>query len=103
MDKHLADARRYDAVAPAEVIDRIVRHLSGAPNVRDAATVACSDERELRTVGEHWCRSRLGADDSAAIERTLELVCETMARDRMKNRATFYYLCAKHLRKVDAI
>lgn len=103
MDEHLADVRRYDALADAGVVKRIVEHLWSMPQDREARLVACADDGELRRVRESWCRKSLGAEDPAAIERAVSLVCETMDRDRMKRRATFYYLCAKHLRKVEAI
>ncbi len=103
MERHLTDVRRYDALADAGVVGRIVGHLGLSLYGRDAAHVAASDPDEIRTVCHSWCRGRLGAVDPKHIDRAVSLVRETMQRDRMKDRVTFYYLCAKHLGKLDAI
>jgi hypothetical protein len=103
MEKHLAEVRRYDALAHPDVVSRIVSHLGLSLYDRDAAYVAASDEAELETVRRSWCGKRLGADDTARIRTAVDLVCWTMAADRLKRRVTFYYLCAKQLGKVGAI
>lgn len=102
-NEHLADVRRFDPLADEAVVARIVKHLGVALRNRDSATVACGDDSELRTVRENWCRRKLGVEDAERVERIVALVCETMGRDRMKNRATFYYLCAKHLGRLDVL
>lgn len=103
MDTYLADVRRYDATADEAAVARIIKHLGVALRNRDSAAVACGDDSELRTVRDNWCRKKLGAQDADAIARAVTLVCAAMAADRVKNRVTFYYLCAKHLGKLDAI
>jgi len=96
MTDHLADVRRYDALADEDVVDRIVKHLGVALRNQDSSTVACRQQAELDRVAKKWCGKKLGADPDRAMA-VIELVCETMAADRFKSRVTFYYLCAKHL------
>jgi hypothetical protein len=103
MEKYLRDVRRYDALADEGIVARIVSHLGMALRDRDGAFVAASDRSELDTVRRNWCGRRLGADNAMHVDRTIDLVCMSMAADRMKARVTFYYLCAKHLGRLAAI
>ncbi|MEX0956775.1 MAG: DUF2853 family protein [Rhizobiaceae bacterium] len=103
MTDYLADVRKYDALADAEVVDRIVKYLGVALHNRDSSLVACSDKSERDRVRERWCEKKLDFADAAKADTIIELVCETMARDNSKSRATFYYLVAKHLNKLQAI
>jgi len=102
MTDHLADVRRYDALADEVVVGRIVKHLGVALRNQDSATVACRQPAELDRVAKKWCGKKLGADPERAMN-VIELVCETMAGDRFKNRVTFYYLCAKHLDRLSLL
>ena len=98
---YLADVQRYDFHATADHVQMIVRHLAIALHT-DAALVACDDPAELRRVRENWCIKKLGADERACDE-AIEKVCKLMARDRTKQRVTFYYLVAKALGKLPAL
>lgn len=102
MTDYLADVRKYDALADAEVVHRIVKYLGVALHNRDSALVACSDKSERDRVRERWCEKKLGFMDAAKSDMIIELVCETMGRDNSKSRVTFYYLVAKHLGKLQA-
>ena len=42
MSSHLDDVRRYDALAEAEVVERIVKHLGVALHNPSSATVSCA-------------------------------------------------------------
>ena len=103
MEKHLSDVRRYDALADAAVVGRIVGHLGLSVYGCEGAHVATTEPAALDRVKTEWCGDRLGARDDFHVERTLELVCRTMEADPCKERVTFYYLCAKHLGKLGAI
>ena len=103
MTDYLADVRKYDALADADVVDRIVKYLGVALHNRDSALVACSDKSERDRVRERWCEKKLEFMDVAKADMIIELVCETMARDDSKSRVTFYYLVAKHLEKLQAL
>ena len=102
MTDYLADVRKYDALADAEIVDRIVKYLGVALHNRDSALVACSDKAERDRVRERWCEKKLGYTDADKADTVIELVCETMSRDNSKSRVTFYYLVAKHLGKLAA-
>jgi hypothetical protein len=100
MTDYLADVRKYDALADAEVVERIVKYLGVALHNRDSALVACSDKAERDRVRERWCEKKLGFTEAEKADTIIELVCETMARANHKSRVTFYYLVAKHLEKL---
>lgn len=97
MTDHLADARRYDALAEADTIAKIVKHLGIALRNRDSSLVSCGDDKELARIRQKWCAKKLGVTDREMGDLVLRKVCETMAADRSKSRVTFYYLVAKHL------
>lgn len=66
-------------------------------NNRDALYVAGTDPSELETVRKNFIVKKLGVEDKAKGEATCKAVAEKMKDSRMKNRAAFYYLCAKEL------
>ncbi len=66
-------------------------------NNRDALYVAGTDPSELETVRKNFIVKKLGIEDKAKGEATCKAVAEKMKSSRMKNRAAFYYLCAKAL------
>ena len=103
MTDYLADVRKYDALADPEIVGRIVKHLGVALHNRDSSLVACSDVSERERVREKWCEKKLGYKDADRADSTIDLVCQTMARDNSKSRVTFYYLVAKHLGKLGDI
>ncbi|MCC0043347.1 MAG: DUF2853 family protein [Brucellaceae bacterium] len=103
MTDYLADIRKYDALADPQIVDRIVKHLGVALHNRDSSLVACSDVSERERVREKWCEKKLGYQDADRADSTIDLVCQTMARDNSKSRVTFYYLVAKHLGKLREI
>jgi hypothetical protein len=103
MQDHLADVRRYDALADAEAVERIVKHLGVALRNPASASVTCDKEDELERVAQNWCGNKLGETDAERCARTVRLVAETLARDGEADRVTFYYLCAKHLDRLGDI
>ncbi|MBO6716800.1 MAG: DUF2853 family protein [Rhizobiaceae bacterium] len=103
MTDYLADVRKYDPLADADIVDKIVKYLGVALRNRDSALVACTDKSERDRVRERWCEKKLGVDDAAKGDMIVELVCETMGGDNAKSRVTFYYLVAKHLDKLREI
>lgn len=103
MRDHLREVRRYDALADEEIVARIVKHLGIALRNRDSSLVSCGDDAERERVVEKWCIKKLGIEDRERARRVVEIVCETMQRDRAKDRVAFYYLCAKHLDLLDTL
>ena len=97
MTDYLADVRKYDALADAAVVDKIVKHLGIALRNRDSSMVACSDKAELDRVRAKWCEKKFGFEEAQRADAIIELVCRTMGSDNSKSRVTFYYLVAKHM------
>ena len=103
MADYLADVKKYDAGASAEVVDKIVKHLGIALRNRDSALVSCTDPKELDRVKANWISKKLGVTDAAKAESAVEKVCKAMAADSSKSRVTFYYLAAKELGKLGSL
>lgn len=94
---YVNDVQAYDATADVAIIRKIVNHCGIALRSRDGKFVACSDEAERQTVRENWLVKKLGVKgETAELDAKIMAVCETMQKDRMKNRVTFYYLIAKN-------
>ncbi len=64
---------------------------------RDAASVACGQEKELETVKKNYLIKKLGLADGPKLDEAIKEVCEQMGTsNRNKYRAMFYYLlCVK--------
>lgn len=103
MADYLADVKKYDAGASAEVVNKIVKHLGIALRNRDSALVSCTDPKELDRVKTNWISKKLGVTDAAKAESAVEKVCKAMAADSSKSRVTFYYLAAKELGKLGSL
>jgi hypothetical protein len=100
MADYLADVKKYDATADADVVNKIVKHLGIALRNRDSSLVSCQDPKELGRVRDNWAGKKLGVTDGARADSAIEKVCQTMAPDHTKSRVTFYYLVAKQLGKL---
>ncbi|AZV21362.1 MULTISPECIES: DUF2853 family protein [Mesorhizobium] len=103
MADYLADVKKYDASASADVVDKIVKHLGIALRNRDSSLVSCTDPKELERVKAGWVAKKLGISDDNKADASIEKVCKAMAADSTKNRVTFYYLVAKDLGKLGSL
>ncbi|MFD1988165.1 DUF2853 family protein [Mesorhizobium newzealandense] len=103
MADYLADVKKYDAAASADVVDKIVKHLGIALRNRDSSLVSCTDPKELDRVKAGWVSKKLGVTDDKKADASIEKVCKAMATDNTKNRVTFYYLVAKDLGKLGSL
>ncbi|ADV12337.1 DUF2853 family protein [Mesorhizobium sp. M7A.F.Ca.CA.001.09.2.1] len=103
MADYLADVKKYDASASADVVDKIVKHLGIALRNRDSSLVSCTDPKELERVKAGWVAKKLGISDDSKADASIEKVCKAMAADNTKNRVTFYYLVAKDLGKLGSL
>jgi hypothetical protein len=99
MTDYLADVKKYDSGADADIVKKIERHLGIALRNRDSSLVSCSDPKELDRVKASWCGKKLGVEGADA-DKAVEAVCAAMSADRTKSRVTFYYLVAKELGKL---
>ncbi|MBX3570434.1 MAG: DUF2853 family protein [Rhizobiaceae bacterium] len=103
MTDYLADVKKYDAGASADVVNKIVKHLGIALRNRDSSLVSASDPKELDRVKAGWIAKKLAVSDAAKADEAIKAVCAAMADDRSKSRVTFYYLTAKHLGKLETL
>lgn len=103
MADYLADVKKYDAAASADMVDKIVKHLGIALRNRDSALVSCADAKELERVKENWISKKLGVSDGAKADAAIETTCKALGADNTKSRVTFYYLVAKELGKLGSL
>lgn len=103
MTDYLADVKKYDADASADIVNKIVKHLGIALRNRDSALVSASDQKELDRVKAGWITKKLGVSDGAKADEAVRVAAEAMSADRSKGRVTFYYLVAKHLGKLETL
>jgi predicted flap endonuclease-1-like 5' DNA nuclease len=97
-EKYYAGVHKFDAKASKSVIDNIVKYCGSSLKSRDASLVACTDEKELARVAKGFCTKKLGM--TSGQNELVADVCKQMKSQRLKNRVTFYYLCAKKARKM---
>ncbi|MEP3889300.1 MAG: DUF2853 family protein [Hellea sp.] len=101
---YIQDVIGYDKDADAAIVRKIVNHCGIALQSRDGLFVACSDETERQTVRDSWLVKKLGLTaETAELDAKVMTVCETMQKDRMKSRVTFYYLLAKNEGKLASL
>jgi hypothetical protein len=103
MADYLADVKKYDAAANADVVEKIVKHLGIALRNRDSSLVSCTDPKELERVKAGWVSKKLGITDDKKADAAIQKVCQTMHADHSKHRVTFYYLVAKDLGKLGSL
>jgi len=103
MTDYLADVKKYDPDANADIVNKIVKHLGIALRKRDSSLVSATDPKELDRVKAGWIAKKLAVADAAKADEAIKAVCEAMAGDRSKSRVTFYYLTAKHLGKLETL
>jgi len=66
----------------------------------DASKVACGQASELETIQKNFCAKKLGVTDGDKAMKAIKEVCADMgSSNRNKQRAVFYYLLTKKLRK----
>lgn len=102
-DKHLPYfeniTSKYDDKADEAVVMTITKYLGASLNDKDAKYVACGDETERNTVRDNFLKKKLGlTDENDVLDVKVVAVCDEMkaAKQRMKDRVTFYYLLAKN-------
>jgi len=102
-DKHIPYfeniTAKYDKKADEAVVMTITKYLGASLNDKDSKYVACGDETERNTVRDAFLKKKLGLkDDKDVLDAKVMAVCDEMkaAKQRMKDRVTFYYLLAKN-------
>jgi len=102
-DKHLPYFEniktKYDKKADEAVVMTLTKYLGASLSNKDAKYVACGDESERNSVRDAFLKKKLGLkDDNEVLDAKVVAVCDEMkaAKQRMKDRVTFYYLLAKN-------
>lgn len=72
----------------------VMKYLGPSVHDRDAALVACSQQKELDYIKEHFLIGKLGRDkNDPKLDEAIEQVCHAMGESNNKKyRPTFYYL-----------
>jgi exosome complex RNA-binding protein Rrp4 len=97
-----ADIKKYAPDADDAVIAKLLSTYRLALGNKDSAYVAASDAAELDTVRKNFLKGKLGlTDDDAVLDAAIKDVTTTMKADRLKSRATVYYLLAAKFGKLD--
>ena len=109
-DKHaqyLEKVRKYDPEADEAKVRSIANKLGIALQNRDSSLVSCSDEGELRSIRDGFCKKRLGLGEKHSDEEimgVLHEVCTQMADAKgQKHRVPFYYLIAHKTDTLDKV
>ena len=97
-----ADIRKYAPKADEAVVAKLLSTYRLVLSHHDSAYVAVSDPSEVATVREKFLKRKLGlTKDDAALDAAIKDVAVVMKNDRSKSRATFYYLLAEKLGRLD--
>ena len=95
----IADVKKYDSGADADLVAAVFKGLGPAVHNKDAKLVSCSDPSELDTVRKNFLMKKLGLSEGPELDAAIKEVCETMKATRQKSRVTFYYLLTKKFGK----
>lgn len=99
--KFAADLKDKCGVTPnMDLLYKVVIGCGPSIYNKDAATVSGTDEKELATVKNNFLIKKLGLNDSADLDKGIDLVIEKYGRsNKNKYRAVVYYLLAVHFEK----
>lgn len=97
IEKYTAELQELGQTVDTELLEELVRRMSGILWDRDKANVAATDPEELKTVCD-WAVDKLDVTSDEAMP-VIDEICEMMKGDRTKSRVVFYYLICKKLGK----
>lgn len=97
IEKYSAELKELGESVDADLLEELVRRMSGVLGDRDKENVAASDPEELKTVSE-WAEDKLWVT-SAEVEPIITEICEMMKGDRTKSRVVFYHIICTRLEK----
>ncbi len=72
----------------------VLKYLGPSIHDKDAALVACSQEKELAYIKSHFLIGKLGLkEDDERLDAAIERTCHAMGEsNNKKHRPTFYYI-----------
>ena len=84
----------------AKLLRAVCKGMGPSLYKADASKVACGQASELETIQKGFCAKKLGVTDGDKAMKAIKEVCSDMgSSNRNKQRAAFYYLLTKKLRK----
>ena len=93
MANYVESIERFVESVNETVVENLVKHLGGSLASADGATVAVTDDSELKTIKDGFCAKYLELTEEKA-EAAIKEVAELMKHDTAKCRVTFYYMLA---------
>lgn len=101
IDKYAADYKdKFGKTTDLDFLTKVVIGLGPSIYLKDAETVAGTDQAELDTVKKNFLIKKLGLADSPALDEAIAKVMDAYGKsNRNKYRAIVYYELAKHFKK----
>lgn len=98
---YVADVKRFVANPDANAVAAIKRYVGIGLQNKDSALVACSDAAERKRIVDGFMKKKLAlTGDDAALDKTVQEICQQMKADKEKLRVTFCYLLAEKCGKL---
>jgi len=99
VDSCKAQMKKLGIPCNADLLGSIAKSLGPSLYKRDAAVVAAKDKKELETIRKNFIEKKLKVKGDAADKAIEHAIDKIGASNRYKQRAVFYYLIVKKLKK----
>lgn len=104
LDDAVAAATRQMKARKIPVDEKLLRAIckSLGPSLykRDSRTVAAGQPKELQTIKKNFLIKKLGCKDGPELDKAMRRAIKKIGKsNRAKNRAVFYYILVKDLKK----
>jgi len=100
MDGYVKQMKEQKIPVNRELLEKIAKSLGPSIYRRDAALVAAGQKSELETIKKNFLIKKLGCKDDAKLDKALEKAVTKIGKSRRnKQRAVFYYILVKELKK----
>lgn len=104
LDDAVAAAKRQMKAQKIPIDDKLIHSIAKSlgPSLykRDARTVATGQPKELATIRKNFLIKKLGCKDGPELDKAMQRAIKKIGpSNRAKNRAVFYYLLTRDLKK----
>lgn len=100
MEKYRASFAEMKTEFDDALLTKVAKGLGPSIYLKDASTIAGSDQKELDTVKNNFLIKKLGLTDGPELDSAIQEVIEKFGKsNKNKHRAVFYYLLAKKFGK----
>ena len=101
IELYTTKAKEIDAGINVELLTKVTKGLGPSIYKKDAESIACSSEDELKTVKNNFLKKKLAlTNDESELDAAIKGVCEKMGTsNRNKYRAIFYYFLVEKFNK----